>query len=1085
MIDKTTIRQVLDRAEITDVVSDYVKLTRKGANYMGCCPFHGERRPSFVVSPGRNTCHCFSCKEHADPVGFIMKIEGKTFPEAIEQLADKLGIRVMHDGREPSDKEREEAKKKEAMRVILQHVQQFFTAAIAADTKEAKDARKYIQKRWGREYSEEAGIGLAPHSWSDFLDYCRSKALDTDTLKELGLIKTSEKTGRLYPFFRQRITIPIRDKYGRVIGFTARYIGDDPDQPKYINSTDSLIFKKSDNVFGYKIAARHAQRTKRFVLVEGAPDVLHLQSDAVGLYETVASLGTAWSRQQFDLLKRVTSNICIIPDADPPKGNTFGAGTLAVMKSGAAATAAGFKVTVREIPLGEATDDKGNTIQVKNDPDSYIRTIEDFNNLPEENFPVWYGLKLLKAAGSDPEKVDAMKKIADEVLRHITDDAFLTLCLTPLAREFGRMKIWRDAITEAKGIARRAAEQREMKTMSPELSALREAGITIDSNEYFAHDNGDKIRISNFTLHPLYHIIDKDNAIRIFRLRNSRGNTALMEFRQDELINITTFKRKVESQGFFHFKGTAAHLDDIREVLSSITDSAEYVQKLGWDPINHFYAFGDGIVSDNILYNIDDAGIVSIGDRKYYLPAFSKMHVAERDSYQYERSFSSRRHADITLHDFVDKFTTVFFQDHGGMIAFPFIVATIFHDVVRETTGRKFPIFNVFGNKGSGKSDIGRMMMAFFLDPGSGDPPSIANTSLAAINDLLSRAENNLVHLDEYKNAISFPKIEILKQIWNGSGQTKKDMDGDKKAKQSFVRSGVILTGQDMPNRDDALLSRVLLLNFSKDKFSKEEDDRFNELDAIVSKGLSHLTIQILKLRAIFESDFTAHWEVCKKEFKEALKGEQIESRTLLNWLVILATFHTIQTSLDLPYSYTDLFKVCVDAIIKQNKTLSKNSDVAEFWKTLDAAHMMSRIIEKAHYTIKSHDRFKTLSGQLIDFGRQKSILYLNYQNVLATLGQRINGTNMIGKLDAISMEAYLRNHPAFLGTKQCRFRVMLPNGQPDYIYEGTGPTTFRKIREVRPMAFCFDYELLKQQYEINLDTTERPDSPNFDDLDD
>lgn len=302
-------------------------------------------------------------------------------------------------------------------------------------------------------------------------------------------------------------------------------------------------------------------------------------------------------------------------------------------------------------------------------------------------------------------------------------------------------------------------------------------------------------------------------------------------------------------------------------------------------------------------------------------------------------------------------------------------------------------------------------------------------------------------------------------------------MDGDKKVQRTFVRSGVILTGQDAPTRDDALFSRVIHLAYSEVTFSKEAKRNFEEFQAISARGAVHLTVQLLKLRKLFETDYAAHYAACKRELVSALSEDNIEDRLLNNWLAPLAAFHTVQTSLDLPYTYTDLFNICVGGIRRQNEQLKKNSDIAVFWSMLDSNHMQGRIISKAHFAIKLQSQFKRNDRETIDFGRNKSILYLNFQNVVNALGQRVNGSNIIGKLDTVSLESYLRTHPAFLGTKQFRFRVLLPNGMPDYTFENRNGQSIRRVKEVRPMAFVFDYELLKESYEINLETVERAEN--------
>lgn len=1125
MIEESTIRQVHDRVDIVDVVSRFnVTLTRKGAHFVGLCPFHNERTGSFIVSPSRNTYHCFGCGAHGDGIDFVMKLDNRTYPEAIEYLANMYGIQILHNEKSMTDEQRDAARQREAMLIAISRIQEYFVEQLAADTPEAEKARQYAYDRWGEEYCKEVGIGYCPADWDSMPDYCRNNCLDEHALQEVGVLRFSDKSKKFYTIFRERVTIPITDKFGRIIGFTARYIGDEPDAPKYINSSDSPLFKKGDVVFGLRNAQRQASKAGRFVIVEGAPDVLKLQSDAVGLTETVATLGTAWNEAQFKQLQRYAPSLVFLPDADPPKdGEPFGAGVKAVMRNGLTALRMGFDVSVREIPFEEEyvygpisdeeleaakaelleqkrdeakkagvrpkdraalelTEDeieaipRQKVVEVilkKNDPDSFITGPDIFNTLEDVHFAVWYGLKLLGTSLTDSDRVKALNEICRDVLVHISDETMLNRCLEPLAKEFGKLKLWRDALQRSQGEVRREKERKAKESMSAEQAAMRELGIIVKNGCYCSYDKeGDLERWSNFTMQPLFHIIDGDNAIRIFRLKNERGTIKELELRQEELVSLNRFKQRIESLGFFSFKGDAVKLDNLKEYLYSITDSAVQLSKMGWNTSEELYAFGDGIFADNVLYEVNDLGIVKIDERTFYLPAFSKMHLDQRDAYQFERSFSCREHGEVTLYEYVRRMVQVF--GDNAKVGFAFVLATLFLDVVKQTS-KRLALLNIFGRKGTGKTELGTALMSFFVR--LNDPPSLATTSMASLNEMLSCAENNLVHLDEYKNELDFRKIELLKQIWGGSGQTKKNMDGDKKVQRTFVRSGVILTGQDAPTRDDALFSRVIHLAYSEVTFSKEAKRNFEEFQAISARGAVHLTVQLLKLRKLFETDYAAHYAVCKRQLVAALSEDNVEDRLLNNWLAPLAAFHTVQTSLELPFEYTNLFEICVGGIRRQNEQLKKNSDIAVFWSMLDSNHMQGRIVAKAHFAIKKMSQFKRNNGETIDFGRDKTILFLNYQNVVNALGQRVNGSNVIGKLDTVSLESYLRTHPAFLGTRQHRFQVLLPNGTPDYTIETRDGRTIRRVKEVRPMAFVFDYELLKESYEINLETIERAEN--------
>lgn len=165
--------------------------------------------------------------------------------------------------------------------------------------------------------------GYAPRSSRLLIDFAKQHNIPESVLLELGVLRKSEKDGRLYAFFRERIMIPIRDRFSRIIGYTARYIGDSPDTAKYLNSATSLIYSKESSIFGIHIALRTAAKENKFYLVEGAPDVLRLQ--LIGANNVIASLSSAWTERQLSQIKRYSSNLCFLPDADPPRQETLGA----------------------------------------------------------------------------------------------------------------------------------------------------------------------------------------------------------------------------------------------------------------------------------------------------------------------------------------------------------------------------------------------------------------------------------------------------------------------------------------------------------------------------------------------------------------------------------------------------------------------------------------------------------------------------------------------------------------------------------------------------------------------------------------
>lgn len=1071
MIEHASIEKVRDAADIVDIVSDYVPLKKKGAYHEACCPFHGERNPSFKVSPRRGTYHCFTCGAHGDAIAFVMEHDHIDFQKSVEKIAQKYGIQLKYSDKVFTDEEKAERERKDALLAVMKSAQVFFAKALDEDTEEAAKAREYAFGRWGEEYCRELGIGYADSSWDAALIHLTKKGIPCQDLFDCGLTNES-KNGKSYDVFRSRIMIPIKDRTGNIIAYTARYIGDEPDAPKYINTKDTLIYNKGSVVFGLNTAARQAAKSGRFVIVEGAPDTIMLQSNEVGLTETVAALGTAWTAEQFSQLKKISSSVCFIPDGDPAKnGEQFGAGVKAVMKSGVTAIELGFDVSVREIPVSESGE--------KQDPDSFITSRDVFDSLEDVHFPVWYGSKLLMTAQTDAEKSAAMSKIAQSVLMKMSDAAMVAIDIDRLAKIFGRPKMWRDALKKAKSDTKREEQRKKDAQLSEEQQVMRECGVSVKNGCYGGYDDDGFVRWSNFTMVPLYHIIDGDNAIRIFRIRNSVGQTVEIEFRQEELVSLPRFQQRIESMGNFIFKGVKDDFTKIREYLYSITKSAVKVQNMGWNRKEQIYAFGDGVYYDGSFFDADEYGIAKIDDKSYYLPAFSKMYEDSPEAFQFERAFAAKDHGFFSMKEFLAKIVQVF--GDNAKIGVAFVIASLFRDIIGKYV-EGFPLLNVFGEKGTGKTLLGKSLMSFFIK--GMKTVKLGSVSKPAINDLLSASENSVYHLDEYKNELDFTLIEYLKSIWDGVGQTKKHMDGDKKAKTSFVRCSVILTGQDMPTRDDALLSRVIHLSYSKTNHTSKEKAWFNELKEMVDKGAQHLTLELLRFRKDFESDFKTHFGICQKQLEKALEDDNnIEDRIFNNWLIPLTAVHLVCTQIDLPFSYEEYFSLTVEGLRKQCGLIKKNSDVAEFWKMLDAGHMQGKVVEKAHFIIRHQQDFKNNSGRVFAFGDQKPVLYMNYQNVCASIGSRVGGVNVVGRLDQSSLEAYLRNHPAYMGCKQQRFRMLQSNGQPDYemVPNGVGGH-IKKFKEVRPMSLVFDYDLLRDMYEINLESISSLDSDDDDD---
>lgn len=339
------IEEVRSRNDIVDVISQYVRLTRKGSTYFGLCPFHNEKTGSFSVSPNKQMYYCFGCGAGGNVFTFLMQYENYTFGEAMEVLAERAGVELPK--QEFSAAQRREADKRARLLEINKEAAKYFFMLLRGDR--GKHALAYFKKR---ELSDETikkfGLGYSDQYSDDLYRYLRSKGYEDEILKESGLVTIDEKRGG-YDKFWNRAMFPIMDVHNKVIGFGGRVMGDG--EPKYLNSPETKIFDKSRNLYGLNFA--RATKKPQLLLCEGYMDVIALHQ--AGFDNAVASLGTALTSGHANLLKRYTKDVYLTYDSD----------------------GAGIKAALRAIPI---LKEVGITTKVINmspykDPDEFIKAL--------------------------------------------------------------------------------------------------------------------------------------------------------------------------------------------------------------------------------------------------------------------------------------------------------------------------------------------------------------------------------------------------------------------------------------------------------------------------------------------------------------------------------------------------------------------------------------------------------------------------------------------------------------------------------------------------------------------------------------
>lgn len=391
LISDDTIERIKGRVDIADIVSQHVSLSRAGQNLKGLCPFHHEKTPSFTVSPSKQIFHCFGCGAGGNVFTFLSRLTGASFPEVVRDLGQTVGIEI------------EEKASRSSLQSVMAHTVERINQSATAwfqrnlrDERVGRQAREYLAHRGVESRMvDQFGIGVAPAEWDALLRALTKKGFSQSDLASAGLVIARTNKSGFYDRFRARVMFTIMDLRKRVVGFGGRVLGDDT--PKYLNSSDTVLFKKSHTLFALDHAREAIVKTKKVIVVEGYFDAIALHQ--AGLAHAVATLGTALTSDHVQTLRRFASNVVLLFDPDP-------AGVRAALRGLDLFVNSGLGVKVVTLPMGE-------------DPDTYVRKEgpEVFARLEERapsllDFALEQSLKVTEA-----ETIEGRIRSVDELLR--------------------------------------------------------------------------------------------------------------------------------------------------------------------------------------------------------------------------------------------------------------------------------------------------------------------------------------------------------------------------------------------------------------------------------------------------------------------------------------------------------------------------------------------------------------------------------------------------------------------------------------------------------------------------------------------
>src|SRR4051794_10696919 len=407
MITPQTIQQITSRIDIIDVVGEFVKLKKRGTNYLGLCPFHNEKTPSFTVSPAKEIYKCFGCGKSGNTITFLMEHEKYSYVEALRWLANRYNVTI--EETEVSDAQRQQQLATESLYIVNSFAQKFFAQQLFETEEGQAFALTYLQEQRGftKEIIEKFQLGYNPSAKDSFAKAALQNQFNEELLLKTGLVTSRNEA--LQDNYRNRIVFPIHNNTGKIIGFGARVIGKTPERaPKYINTPENELYVKSRILYGSYFARQAIDKLDECLLVEGYTDVISLHQ--AGIENVVASGGTSLTTEQLRLVKKYTNNLTIIYDGD----------------------AAGIKAALRglDMALEESLNVKLVLIPDKEDPDSYVKKIgaasfREFIDTNKKDFIIFQlEVMLTEAAGDTAKRSAVVNHVAETLSRFYKAEDF-------------------------------------------------------------------------------------------------------------------------------------------------------------------------------------------------------------------------------------------------------------------------------------------------------------------------------------------------------------------------------------------------------------------------------------------------------------------------------------------------------------------------------------------------------------------------------------------------------------------------------------------------------------------------------------
>jgi len=488
--------------------------------------------------------------------------------------------------------------------------------------------------------------------------------------------------------------------------------------------------------------------------------------------------------------------------------------------------------------------------------------------------------------------------------------------------------------------------------------------------------------VSNFTIKILYHVQTSiEEAYRLVEIKNVYGNVSVINLNTDDFVSVASFKKVVARRGNFIFKGTDVDLARLQDKLQRDERPTQLVDVLGWNKKANAYFFANGMYSceNKDFLTTDDYGILRHKEQNYFIPAMSKIFANKDDMYVNDKKFVYLKNPEITFESWSKQFVEVYGKQ--GWMVITFYCASLFRDVIYNDLNRRFPILNMYGQRGSGKGTITESILRMF---GLGQNQIMLGGDSTSVGFMRKFAQfkNAIVWLDEYKNNLKTKIVESIKNIFDGIGYERGKRDNTFNTETVPINSCCILSGQEMPTIEPALFSRVIMLTFLERQLTTEDREKYQALKRMEDAGVSFLTVELLHHREDFVQYFKA---VYQEEFSKliiAIANPAIMERMISNYAAMIATCRIMVKKEKLPFSLDEFRAYCVELLARQFYILDGADDTSKFWEIVESLFNKGVIADGKDFELRDGHLFIRVQNIYGDYA--KELRQRNDPNILA-----------------------------------------------------------------------------------------------------